>query len=89
MKLCVNCKHYIPAYVPRAGLSGPIYSLPSHKCLHPNRFTKSLITGDIESNALYCSQARENESDCGKEAKWFEEKPVEVVAPRKKLFGIL
>lgn len=89
MKFCVDCKHYDEAYVPCAGISGPIYSRPTHKCRHPNRFTTSVVTGEQETNMIYCLNAREIESDCGKEAKWFEEKPIGPVEPRKKLFGFL
>jgi len=61
MKLCIHCEHYRPA---PENLPSERYS----ECHHP-RFT-SPVTGKIDPQT--CSVQREYESQCGREAKFFE-----------------
>lgn len=67
MKYCKDCKHSV--------------GIGEHrKCYAPENMTTSAVSGQSKFRKMeFCENIRENEDECGMDAKWFRQKEIEQI----------
>lgn len=79
LKLCINCKHYIPATSPPIRDFAECKLFPV-KIIDYTQYNREQTLTKSNKNSLqmrykYCNVQRMDENACGDEGKFYEEKP--------------